>query len=143
MKVINCSALLPFEAAQLFALVNDVEAYPSYMDGCVGAQILRSEAAVMEAELELAKGGITQRFTTRNHLSEPTHIELELVDGPFEHFNGRWDFLQLGDAGCKMSLNLEFKINSTLLGAAASKLFEKVSSNLVDDISQRANYLYG
>ncbi len=70
-------------------------------------------------------------------------ITLELIDGPFEYFSGRWDFRALGDSACKMSLNLEFNINSTVLGAAASRLFDKVTNNLVDAVGQRARQLYG
>lgn len=35
MTTIHRSALFPYQAAQLFALVNDIEAYPKFMDGCV------------------------------------------------------------------------------------------------------------
>jgi ribosome-associated toxin RatA of RatAB toxin-antitoxin module len=42
-----------------------------------------------------------------------------------------------------VSLNLEFTVNNGLLGAAAAKLFERVTSNLVDAVSQRATELYG
>ena len=143
MTVIDRSALLPFAAPQLYALVNDIEAYPTYLDGCVGAQILSRDEAMIEARLDLAKGGITQSFSTRNRLVEPREITLELIDGPFEHFAGRWDFQPLGNEGCKLSLNLQFSMNSTVLGAAASRLFDRVSNNLVDAVCQRAQQIYG
>ena len=58
MTVINRSALLPYSAHQLFQLVNDVEAYPGFMDGCVGATVLSQAEGVMESRLEHARGGI-------------------------------------------------------------------------------------
>ena len=143
MTTINRSALLPYQARQLFELVNDVEAYPKYMDGCVGARILRREEALMEARLDLAKGGIAQSFSTRNRMIDAKQITLELLDGPFEYFEGLWEFRALGDSACKMSLNLDFNVNSTVLGAAASRLFEKVTNNLVDAVSKRARQIYG
>ena len=143
MTTINRSALLPYQARQLFELVNDVEAYPKYMDGCVGARILRREEALMEARLDLAKGGIAQSFSTRNRMIDAKQITLELLDGPFDYFEGLWEFRALGDSACKMSLNLDFNVNSTVLGAAASRLFEKVTNNLVDAVSQRARQIYG
>jgi ribosome-associated toxin RatA of RatAB toxin-antitoxin module len=42
-----------------------------------------------------------------------------------------------------MSLNLEFTINGALLSAAASRLFDKVTNNLVDAVGRRANQIYG
>ncbi len=143
MTVINRSALLPYSAQQLFQLVNDVEAYPDFMDGCVGATVLSCDDDVMEARLELARGGIRQSFATRNVLNPPSEIVLQLIDGPFERFAGRWDFLALDDAACKLSLNLEFSVNSKVLGAAAARLFEGVTNNLVDAVCRRARQLYG
>jgi ribosome-associated toxin RatA of RatAB toxin-antitoxin module len=143
MTVINRSALLPFSASQLFDLVSDVESYPRYMEGCVGACVLHREEDWVEARLDLARGGMTQSFSTRNRMSAPREITLELIDGPFEYFAGRWDFHALGDSACKMSLNLEFTINGALLSAAASRLFDKVTNNLVDAVGRRANQIYG
>ena len=54
MTSINRSALLPYRAQQLFDLVNDIEAYPRYMDGCVGAQVLSREEGLVEARLDLS-----------------------------------------------------------------------------------------
>lgn len=142
MTVIDRSALLPYTAYQLFNLVSDVESYPSYMEGCVDARILRREEDWVEARLDLARGGITQSFSTRNRMSAPREITLELIDGPFEYFAGRWGFQALGDSACKMSLNLEFTINGSLFGAAASRLFDKVTNNLVDAVGRRASQIY-
>ncbi len=143
MTAIHRSALLPYDVRQLFDLVNDIEAYPAYMEGCVGAEVLRREEGLVEARLDLARGGIQQSFSTRNRLQAPREITLELVDGPFDTFSGRWEFLPLGDSGSKLTLDLEFTMNSRVLGAAASRLFDRVTNNLVDAVSRRATELYG
>lgn len=143
MKRIDRSALLPYPPAQLFQLVNDIEAYPDYMNGCVGAEVMHREQGLVEARLDLAQGGIRQSFSTRNRNQPPNTIQLELIEGPFEHFNGRWHFQPLGDAACKVSLKLEFRMNSRLLGMAASRLFETVALDLIESITQRAQELYG
>lgn len=143
MTVINRTALLPYSARQLFDLVCDVESYPNYMDGCVGARILRRDEELVEARLDLARGGINHSFSTRNRMREAQEITLELLDGPFEYFNGHWSFRALGDSACKITLYLEFKFSSMLLGVAASRVFEKVTNNLVDAVGRRANQLYG
>ena len=49
----------------------------------------------------------------------------------------------LGAMACKVSLDLEFVLNNGLLGAAAGKLFESVTANLVDALSVRAKQVYG
>jgi ribosome-associated toxin RatA of RatAB toxin-antitoxin module len=71
MAHINRSALLPYPAQAMYDLVNDIEAYPKYMEGCVGATILRRDTDVIEARLDLARGAIRYSFSTRNHLDAP------------------------------------------------------------------------
>ena len=40
MKKLERSALVGYSAAQMYALVNDIESYPEFMPGCAGAKIL-------------------------------------------------------------------------------------------------------
>jgi ribosome-associated toxin RatA of RatAB toxin-antitoxin module len=142
MTSIHRSALLPYSDAQLFSLVNDVESYPLFMDGCVGARVLHADERHMEARLDLARGGISQSFTTYNVLTPYTRIELTLREGPFEHFDGAWRFDALAVQACKVSLDLEFRVRGNLLGAAAAHLLDRVTGNLVDAVVRRAGELY-
>jgi ribosome-associated toxin RatA of RatAB toxin-antitoxin module len=139
---IERSALIHFSAQQMFDLVNDVEAYPSYMDGCVSARILRCGEDWMEAELVLGKAGIQQAFTTRNSLQAPEQILITLVDGPFKFMQGLWQFKPLAEDACKINFVLEFEMQNRLLGMAAGKLFESVAGKQVDVFCQRANEIY-
>ncbi len=137
------TALLPYPAEQLFDLINDIEAYPQYMEGCMAARILHAEASLIEARLELSRGGITQAFSTRNRLQRPTVIDMELLEGPFRSLAGRWQFNALAPEACKVSLDLAFELDGKLASMAAGKLFEGVAINLVDSLCRRAHQLYG
>lgn len=143
MSLIDRSALLPYTAKQMYDLVNDIEAYPQYMEGCEKAKILRHGDHEMEARLVLAKGGIRLGFTTLNRLIDCEEIDLELIEGPFDQFGGCWRFLALGDDACKVSLHLDFRVNSTLLGVAARRLFDTVARNQVQAVARRAEKIYG
>ncbi len=143
MSNISRSALLPYSAQAVFDLINDVEAYPRYMDGCVGAEVYSIEGDEMVARLDLSKGGLRQSFTTRNRLLPPKSVTLELVDGPFDHFEGRWTLLALSDSACKVSLQLKFQLSSAVLSVAARQLFNSAANNLVDAMVKRANEVYG
>lgn len=137
------STLLPYPAEAMFDLVNDIEAYPRYMDGCTGAKILFRDDAVIEARLELSKGGIRQAFTTRNTLRPPTAIDMQLVEGPFTAFTGHWAFQALGDSACKVTIDLRFTLNNALLAMAAKALFGTVADRMVEALVKRANEIYG
>ncbi len=139
---VNRSALVNYSAQQMFDLVNDIEAYPQYMDGCVGAKILTREGDWLEARLELSKAGVSQSFVTRNQLQAPESMSMTLVDGPFKYLKGYWRFIALNETACKVSFDLEFELQSKLLGMAVGKLFESVASKQVDALCERAKQIY-
>lgn len=139
---VNRSALVNYSAQQMFDLVNDIEAYPQYMDGCVGAKILKREGNWLEARLELSKAGASQSFVTRNQLQAPESMSMTLVDGPFKYLKGCWRFTALNETACKVSFDLEFELQSKLLGVAVGKLFESVASKQVDALCMRAAEIY-
>lgn len=136
------SALVNYSAQQMFDLINDIEAYPQFMDGCTGAKILARGEGWVEARLELSKAGVSQQFVTRNHLQAPNSMTLALVDGPFKYLRGAWRFTALGDRACKVSFELEFELQNRLLGLAVGKLFETVSNKQVDALCTRAKQIY-
>lgn len=143
MTVILRSALVPFSAEAMYQLVNDIEAYPQFMDGCVGAQILARSDDSVEARLDLAKGRLRYSFTTRNRLLPPERIELSLVEGPFESFNGSWSFRTLGEDACKVELQLSFEMSGRLMNFAARKMFDGIANQMVDALVKRAHQLLG
>ena len=82
MTVIERSALLSHSAEQIFDLVADIERYPEFLEGCVGADILEREGDTVTASLRLSKAGISHGFTTCNTLQRPQRMTLTLVEGP-------------------------------------------------------------
>jgi len=139
---VSRSALLPQSAQQIFDLINDVESYPDFLDGCVGASILDQTSTSMDASLELSKKGIQQRFTTRNSLNPPHSIQMELLEGPFQSLSGGWTIQELGDQGCKLSLELEFEAKRGFIMQMISKFFGEISNRLVDAIIEEAARRY-
>jgi ribosome-associated toxin RatA of RatAB toxin-antitoxin module len=142
MNEIRRSALLPYSAATIYRLINDIEAYPQYMDGCVGAEVLQRSDEAMEARLDLSRAGINFSFITRNTLVEDRSVSLSLVDGPFEDFRGEWTLLALAEDACKVSLHLRFVLSNSLMNVATRQLFNSVANNLVDALVKRANEQY-
>lgn len=142
-KVVERSALVLFSARQMYELVNDVEAFPQFMDGCVGAKVLRQGEGFVEARLDLRKGKLQQSFATRNRLVSGERIDMELLHGDaLKSLTGTWHFQNLGDVGCKVSLRLEFEFKNRLIALAAEPLFEKIANQLVDSVCRRADALY-
>ncbi len=143
MTKIHRSALVEYSASQMFDLVNDIEQYPDFLPGCVGARVVSQSDTELVGELTLSKAGITQQFITRNQLDRPHAIAMEMVEGNFSNFDARWEFSSLTDTACKVSLTMEFQFSSSLVGLAVEKLFSSMANSQVDAMVERARYVYG
>lgn len=140
---IQRSALLPYPAQALYDLVNDVASYPEFLPWCSASEVLESSEAQMRASLTVAKGGISQRFITRNQLVPGESIVMELEQGPFSQLHGIWHFKALTDKACKISLDLSFDYDGPLIKATLGPLFNQAANTMVDAFCQRAKQLHG
>lgn len=142
MRKVSRSALVPYSASQMYALVKNVEAYPSFLPWCNDAEVHVREQDYIEASLELHRGRISKRFRTRNVLREDEFLGIELVGGPFRQLSGGWNFVPLGDAGCKVSLDLEFEFESRATDVIFGRFFEQTCNALVDSFTRQAAKIY-
>lgn len=133
MPTIQRSALVEHSAARMFALVNDIAAYPRRFDWCEAAEVLEADGAHMLARLELGFGALRTWFTTQNRLSPPHHIDMALRDGPFKRLAGHWQFHALDESACKVTLTLDFEPKNRLLGPAMALGFQALADRMVDD----------
>ena len=142
MQHIQRSALVNHTAEQMFDLVNDIEAYPSFMPGCRGARVLEATENELVGELQLGAAGVEQRLTTRNILERPHKIAMTLIEGDFTEFFAAWHFEALSEEASKVSLEMRFAFSRALLNAAASSLFSKMANAQVDAMVKRAAEVY-
>jgi ribosome-associated toxin RatA of RatAB toxin-antitoxin module len=143
MPVINRSALVPYSAAEMYALVDDIPAYPEFLPWCRSTQEWSREADEVKASIELNRGGIHKTFTTCNRLQKDKMIEMRLVEGPFNHLEGFWRFETLSPTASRVSLDLEYEFSSHLLRLAIGPVFSQIANTLVDAFCERAAELYG
>ena len=142
MRKVSRSALVPYSAAQMYALVKDVESYPAFLPWCNDAEVHIRGEDFIEASLELHRGRISKKFRTRNQLQENEWLGIELVGGPFRHMSGGWVFQQLGDAGSKVTLDLEFEFDTRATDVIFGRFFEHTCNSLVDSFTKRAAQIY-
>ncbi|WP_305856267.1 type II toxin-antitoxin system RatA family toxin [Balneatrix alpica] len=143
MTTVDRSALVMHPAQAMYAIVNDVEAYPQFLPWCSAARILEVDEQHMVASLEVSKAGLSYRFTTRNELSAPYRISLELVEGPFKYLRGEWQFKALNEQACKVSLSLSFDFAGKLGSLAMGKVFNQIATTMVEAFCKRAESLNG
>jgi ribosome-associated toxin RatA of RatAB toxin-antitoxin module len=139
MPTIRRSALVEHSAARMFALVNDIAAYPRRFDWCESAQVLEADDVHVVARLDLGFGALRTWFTTENTLTPPHYIDMQLRDGPFRKLSGRWQFHALDESACKVTLTLEFEPKSRLLAPALALGFQGLADRMVDDFVRIAD----
>lgn len=142
MPNINKSALVPYSASNMYALVNDVNAYQYFLPGCRKSEVLSQSEHHMEAKMVLVKAGIEQVLVTRNTLVAGRRIEMSLAQGPFTSLSGGWTFTPLSDEACKIELSLEFTFASKLVDMAFGQVFRSVTNNMIKAFTERAKEVY-
>jgi len=147
MREVHRSAIVPYPAEAMFALVADVEAYPQFLPGCTASAVLSRDSAGLVATLALSRGPFASSFTTRNALDPPHRMTMELVDGPFKSLHGEWRVTPLGDPavqpGCRIDLRVQFQFASAARDWLLGPAFELICSGLVDAFVARAKAVYG
>ena len=134
---------MPYSAEQMYVLVEDVESYPEFLPWCGNAMLHWREGDVLEGSVEMHLAGLRRSFRTRNRMREYEAIEMELVDGPFSHLSGGWQFKALDTLGCKVSLEVEFEVKSRTTNRLLGRYFEDICNSLVDAFVRRAGDIYG
>lgn len=143
MASISKSALVPYSAAQMYALVNDIGAYADFLPWCGASEVLSRSEDEVRASIEIAHGSLHKSFTTRNRLQKDKMIEMRLEKGPFRHLEGFWRFDELDENACKVRLDLDFEFSNRLVGMAMGPVFNGIANSLVEAFVKRAEQVYG
>ncbi len=144
MTTITRSSLVLFTPDQMFDLVNDIEAYPIFLPWCRASEIIHKTETTVDASLALAKGGIHHVFSTRNTFMQGESIAISLIDGPFKHLEGHWQFVMIGDnQGCRIQLDMNFEFSNRIISMALGPIFTQISGSLVEAFCKRAQQVYG
>ena len=143
MRKVSRSALVPHSADEMYALVEDVVAYPEFLPWCTNAVLHSHDDTELEASLELQKSGLKKSFRTRNTLQPGVAMGIALVGGPFRQLSGGWQFTQLGEHGSKVAMNFEFEFENRVTDALLGRFFEDTCNSLIESFIRRADEIYG
>jgi ribosome-associated toxin RatA of RatAB toxin-antitoxin module len=141
MVIVERQALVAHSALRMYALVEDVEAYPRFLPWCSGADVAFRDAQRTVATLHVDYRGVRQQFTTENRKRAGEHIELALVSGPFRSLRGEWRFVALAADACRVELSLAYELGSPLLDRLLGPAFDHIANTFVDAFVRRADAL--
>lgn len=143
MARVHKSVLLPYSAAQMFALVDHVEDYPAFLPWCGGVEVRERTPEKLVAAITINYHGVRQSFTTENTNQPPSRMQMTLVEGPFRHLDGTWQFSPLREDACKVEFELHYEFSSKLLEKLIGPVFSKIADSFVDSFCKRAEVVYG
>lgn len=134
------SKFLPFSASQMYDLVADIEKYPEFLPWCSGARILEvvREGELVIAELLIRFKFFQEKYSSKVSLdSEAKTINVELVEGPFNHLTNNWKFLGV-EEGCMVHFDIEFELKSKFLQKMVGGMFASSFEDMVKRFEIRA-----
>lgn len=144
MPQLDRSVLLPYPAACVFDVVQNVEAYPEFVPGCTDVRIDANAEAGPKATVSINARGFRESFATRNEIlvdGDATTLMMHLVDGPFESFEGQWRVIEIGDgAGSRVELSVAFEFKNALarlLGLSFGRALDRLADKIVEAFCER------
>jgi ribosome-associated toxin RatA of RatAB toxin-antitoxin module len=146
MREIKHSALVAQPPARLFALINDIESYPSFIPWCTHAKVMSKSDREIVATIAVRQGPLRSELTTRNELEQDRRILMHLVNGPFKMLEGEWLLTPIAQAmdgglGCRVQLTMKFAFKNPLTAVLFEQKFAETASSLMDAFVARARAL--
>ena len=142
MAQVHKTVLINHTAAQMFALVDDVRLYPEFLPWCGGVDLISQDENSTVATLHIAYHGLHQKFTTENHKTYPSLMDIQLKNGPFKHLEGVWKFVALNDEACKIEFMLNYEFANAFLEKIIAPVFSHIANTFVDSFVARADVVY-
>ena len=142
MAQVEKTVLVGHSAQRMFDLVDMVECYPEFLPWCGGIDLIQRDEAVTVATLHIDYHRIKQNFTTENHKTYPSMMEIKLKDGPFRHLEGVWRFIPLSDDACKIEFRLNYEFSNAFLEKLIAPVFSHIANTFVDAFVKRAEQVY-
>lgn len=134
------AAVTPHSAADMFALVDDIESYPEFLPWCERAEARRDGENVRGA-IFVNYHGLRVSFATQNRHRHPSEIEMKLAEGPLSELEGRWRFADLGDGRSRVEFEARWAFGSRTLERLFSGLFRVIFGRFAEAFVARANAL--
>ncbi len=136
-------------AAEMFALVADVEHYPEFVPLCRSLTVRKRSSDgegrdVILADMTVAYKLIRETFTSRVTLDRnKLEILVEYLEGPFQKMNNHWTFTPAGDNACDVEFFIAYEFRSRTLGLLMGAMFDAAFRRFATAFERRADKVYG
>lgn len=137
-----------YSAAQMFALVADIEEYPEFLPWCVALRVVERQRdgaqEMVAADMIVAYRVFRERFRSLVRLNPGAgSIDVEYIDGPFRSLRNSWSFADRPGGGSRVDFSIAFEFRNIILQKTAQAVFDKAFLSMTEAFIDRADAVYG
>ncbi len=136
-------------AADMFALVADVERYPEFVPLCQDLKVRKRVTGgegveTVTAAMTVAYALLRETFTSQVTLDRrKLAIGVKYLDGPFSRLDNRWNFRPTGETSCEVEFFISYEFRSRALAFVMGTVFEAAFRKFATAFERRADVVYG
>lgn len=139
--------VLPYTPQQLFTLVGDVEAYPTFVPWITAMRTWNGRQdgliSLIDAEAQVGFSFLREKFATRvRRDAQLMTIEVNLLYGPFKRLSNQWRFTPQ-DSETKVEFIIDFAFKSRVLDALLAANMDRAVDRLINCFEARAKQIHG
>ena len=140
--------IVDFTDIQMFDLVADIDSYNLFLPWCNDSRIIESSKIDSDnnyviADLEIGYKSLVYIYRSAVSLNRKNLIiDVEFVDGPFNHLVNKWSFKMTEGNQCEIDFFIDFELNIGVFNYLISKFFDKAFNKMVSSFEDRASQVY-
>tara|TARA_Y100000816_G_C25801683_1_gene419867 strand:- start:43 stop:483 length:441 start_codon:yes stop_codon:yes gene_type:complete len=138
MNYIDKTEEINVNVSTIFKLINNVDGYKEFLPWCKNSFIESDADNVILGEIEISKNLVNWKFKTINKYKIDKKILLDLVEGPFSHSHGEWNFKKKDDFNTEVSLYLEYQFDNKIIEMSLKPIFSSIMDSILDSFISEA-----
>ncbi len=151
MTVFETTRRVPYTAAQMYALVLDIEAYSEFMPLCSGSHVTSRrqldggrEELIAVLHVAHARTGIRGSFES-TVTADPAActIAAESSTGLIKRLHNEWQFRDRPGGGSVILFSIEYRLRSWALQTLLTSLYDRAFEAITRAFLERARIIYG
>ena len=139
--------IMPFSADQMFDLVVDIEAYPSFIPWCRDIRIIsqssHSKGSIIKSEMVVAFKSLRESLISEAVLcGDKSSIEINYREKLFKYFHSKWTFHQRDDGSSLVEFETSYEFKTKIFELLAGAFFWRAAQMIVAAFEERAHKIY-
>lgn len=129
------------EIGKLFNILNDINKYPYFFEGCSFGKKTNISKNTYDGTLEINFMNKIIRLKTKNKVLDNKLIYFDLADGPFKRLNGFWSLKVINENFSLVTFNIEYELKNFFIDRASKLISKTIIDSLVNDFKSKVEDL--